>query len=262
MNDVDERLGAEAEFQNARIRAQSDAGEPRDKFYYLLERAFAAYDQAIGEVAGKDVLVIGCSDVGVLPLARRGARVFGIDIADEVIDKLRASIAAEGLEDSAQVAVMDAEDIDLSRGRFHIVVCSGVLHHLNVERAAKSFQRVLRPDGRVVMLEPMAWNPPAAVYRLLTPSMRTPFEHPLTPRDIHLLRRSFGNVMFQGFAMLSFLSLPFAYIRPLHWATRPVQRALEAVDSLLFRLVPPLRYLAWASVIVCTNPRGDSAIEN
>lgn len=256
MQDVEKRIKAEAAFQNARIEAQiADGGEARDRFYYLLEGAFAAFDRALGDIAGKDILVIGCSDNGLASLARRGARVLGVDIAEDAIEKTRRELAAADLDQRAEAVVMDVEELDLPGRSFDLVVCSGVLHHLDVERATRSLLRVLRPHGRVVMLEPMEWNPFAAVYRRLTPSMRSPYEHPLTPRDIRTLRTGFQVVTIDGFALLSFLSLPFAYVRPMAAATRPIARILGRADAVLFRLLPPLRYLAWSTVIVCSNPR-------
>lgn len=255
MQDAGDRIRTEAQFQNARIEAQAHGDEARDRFYYLLEGAFTAYDRALGDVSGKDVLVVGCSDKGLVPLASRGARVLGIDIADEAIEKVNRELAAKGLDHKAKAVLMDAERLDLPEASFDVVVCTGVLHHLDVERATQGFRRVLRPDGRLVMLEPMAWNPPAALYRLLTPSMRSPFEHPLVPRDVRVLRDSFGKVTVDGYALFSFLSLPFAYLRPIAGLKKPLARLLGPVDAALFRLVPPLRYLAWSAVIVCSQPR-------
>lgn len=255
MQDGDERIKVEAAFQNARIEAQMHGHEARDRFYYLLEGAFAAYDRALGDVAGRDVLVVGCSDKGLVPLASRGARVVGVDVADEAIEKVNRELAEKGLDANARAILMDAERLELPERSFDIVICTGVLHHLDVDRATEGFRRVLRPGGRVVMLEPMAWNPPAALYRWLTPSMRSPFEHPLTPRDIRTLRASFERVSVEGHALLSFLSLPFAYVRPLAPLKRILQRVLEPLDAVLFRLVPPLCYLAWSTVIVCSGPR-------
>lgn len=255
MQDVDDRIKVEAAFQNARIEAQMHGHEARDRFYYLLEGAFAAYDRALGDVAGRDVLVVGCSDKGLVPLASRGARVVGVDIADEAIEKVNRELAEKGLDANARAILMDAEQLELPERSFDIVVCTGVLHHLDVDRASEGFRRVLRPGGQLVMLEPLAWNPFAAVYRWLTPSMRSPFEHPLTPGDIRRLRTAFHEVAVDSYALLSFLSLPFAYIRPLAAARKPFARILERADAVLFRFFPPLRYLAWSAVIVCSRPR-------
>jgi SAM-dependent methyltransferase len=255
LSSSDQRLRDEAAFQNARVG--TDGREARDRFYFLLVKAFDRYTNAIGDVAGKTVLVVGCSDVGVLPLARYGANVIGIDVADEAVGKLNARIAAEGLSARARAMVMDAENLTLPSQSVDIVACSGVLHHLDVAMAAATFRRVLKPTGRVVMMEPMAWNPPALVYRALTPSMRTEFEHPLVPADMRTLGRHFASVHFEGFALLSFLALPLAFVPALERAKLFLARVLDPIDRLLFRVVPGLRYLAWTTVIVCEQPRPD-----
>ena len=74
------RLLLELEYQTRRARS-SGRGENRDKFYFLARRAIRRYRTALGDVRGKRVLIAGCSEGGVTPLARRGGSVFGIDIA-------------------------------------------------------------------------------------------------------------------------------------------------------------------------------------
>lgn len=258
MSSTDDRLRAEADFQNERIRAGQDT-EARNRFYYLAERARDRYQAELADVRGQRVLIVGCSEGGVTPMARRGAaKVVGIDIADEAIRRLNEGIEEEGLADRASALVMDAENLDFPPESFDLIACSGVLHHLDVERAASSWARALDPSGKVVMLEPMAWNPAAAVYRRLTPSMRTEFEHPLKPKDVEILKRHFEEVEVESFVLTSLLSLPGAYVSRLEPYRDKALRVLESVDDVLFSAIPPLRYLGWTSVIVCRRPRRGS----
>ena len=250
---LQDRLRSEAEFQNRRVLAEGD--EPRDKFYYLVVDAYADYSAAVGTLAGKDVLVVGCSEGGVTPLARMGARVVGVDISDAAIARLNNAIRREGLSELASVRVMNAEDLDFPAESFDAIICTGVLHHLDIERACRSWSRVLRSEGEVLMLEPLALNPAAALYRLMTPSMRTPDEHPLLPRDFRLMRQWFGRVDFNAYAFLTFVSLPFAYIgNPWNLKER-TRRLLAPVDRLLFRVLPPARHLGWTCFLRCGAPR-------
>ncbi len=258
MSSTDDRLRAEAEFQNERVRIGHDT-EARNRFYYLAERARERYQEELRDVDGKRVLIVGCSEGGVTPMARRGAaKVVGIDIADEAIRRLNEGIADEGLADRASALVMDAENLSFERESFDLIACSGVLHHLDVERAASSWAKALAPGGRVVMLEPMAWNPAALVYRRFTPSMRTEFEHPLKPVDIEILKRHFEVVEVESFVLASLLSLPSAYVSRLEPFKDRALRVLESVDDVLFSVFPPLRYLGWTAVIICRSPRAAS----
>jgi len=124
---------------------------------------------------------------GVTPLARLGATVTGIDIADEAI-KDYVTITQEGLQNRASCVVMDGEELGFPSNTFDVICCTGVLHHLNIRKAASSWAKVLKPDGRVAMIEPLAYHPLVMLYRFATPSLRTRDEHPLAPRDIRVLK--------------------------------------------------------------------------
>lgn len=247
------RLQSEAEFQNSRVR--NEEGEARDRFYYLVEDAFTAYHASLQDVEGKDVLIVGCSEGGVTPMARKGARAVGIDIADEAIARLNEAIDREGLRANGNALVMNAEELTFEDESFDLIVCTGVLHHLDVEAAAKSWSRCLKPGGKVHMLEPMAFNPAIALYRFLTPSMRTPDEHPLRPRDLRILRKYFGEIEMDCWAMTTVVSLLFAYLPDVFGMKRRLMRLLDPVDQFCFRYLPFTRYMAWTAFLRCGKPK-------
>lgn len=250
------RLAAEAEFQNRRVAGKSRGEtEPRDRFYYLAARAQRRYEEKISAVAGQRVLVVGCSEYTVRPLASKGAFVTGIDVAQRAIERLSEAIERDGLGERAAAMVMDAEKPDFPPRTFDLICCSGVLHHLDIEKCSPAWARILKGDGRVAMIEPMAWNPAAAAYRAVTPSMRTRDEHPLKPRDLRVMRRHFEEVEMESFVLTSVLSLPFAYLPERLSLKERSNRLLEAVDDRLLRWLPPLRYLCWTSVIELRRPR-------
>jgi SAM-dependent methyltransferase len=253
-----ERLRSEAEFQN--LRVESHAPEARDKFYYLVSEAFADYESATDALVGKQVLVVGCSDGGVQPLARKGAFATGIDISDRGVARLEEAIRAEGLSEHARAVVMNAEDLEFPADSFDAIVCTGVLHHLDVEAACRSWRTVLKPGGQVLMVEPLAYHPVVALYRRFTPSMRTPDEHPLGPKDFRVLRRYFDRVEMDAYACTTVLTIPFAYLAnaPNLPIVGPLRDGLLAVltklDRMLFKVLPFTKYLAWSTFIRCYEP--------
>lgn len=250
------RLAAEAEFQNRRIvQSHKGQGEQRDRFYFLTERAMQTYEDVLGDVRGQRVLVVGCSEGGVTPLARRGARVTGIDISSEAIKALTDNIRCEGLHELADAQVMDAETLAFPDNTFDLICCAGVLHHLDTAKATESWSRVLRSSGRVVMIEPMAWNPAVMLYRWLTPRMRTPDEHPLKPKDFKLMLGSFEKIKTKAFVLTSVLSLVWLVIPNILDIKHRTMRMLEWVDDRLLKIVPPLKYLCWTAVIELSLPR-------
>lgn len=256
MKDENIRLKTEAEFQNARTKDDPYISR-RNKFYYLTSEAFKNYQKIMNEnTLGKKIIVVGCAEGGVTPLAKAGAKqVLGVDIASEPIKRLNDKIAKENLSNVASAVVGNAEDLDVPENSFDVICCLGVLHHLDIQKAALSWSKVLNKNGLVVMEEPMALNPIVALYRLLTPKMRTADEHPLVPADIKLLKKYFTKVEVQGYVLLSLFSLFFVYIYKSDELRDKSNRFLEKIDSQLLRRFKFLNYFCWTSVIVLAEPR-------
>src|SRR3546814_18316951 len=79
---------------------------------------------------------------------------------------------------------MNAEAMTFPDDSFDLVFGSGIIHHLDIDRASGEIARVLRPGGRAVFIEPLGLNPAIALYRRFPPRA-------LTPHDPPLLRRHF-----------------------------------------------------------------------
>jgi 2-polyprenyl-6-hydroxyphenyl methylase / 3-demethylubiquinone-9 3-methyltransferase len=99
-------------------------------------------------LAGAAVLDIGCGG-GLLTedLARRGARLTGIDATYEVIDVARTHATDSGL--TIEYAVATAEDYALHRaGAFDIVVCMELIEHVpDPNSLIAACSRLTRPGG-------------------------------------------------------------------------------------------------------------------
>ena len=52
------------------------------------------------------------------------------------------------------------------------VICSGMLHHLDLNFAFPELKRILKPGGKILAVEALDYNPLIKIYRLLTPDMR------------------------------------------------------------------------------------------
>ncbi len=224
---------------------------PLYKYYALTRASLERYEQELfRDCDGRDVLEYGCG-VGSysLPLARRGARVTGIDISAEAIRISAAAAEKEGL-DQARFIEMDAEAMSFADDSFDMIVGTAILHHLDLPVALAELGRVLRPGGRAVFLEPLGHNPALNAFRRLTPQYRTADEHPLLRGDLKLLRNHFGVVDCYYYHLFSFLSLAFLRTRFFF----PVMRALDRFDQGVFRLAPPLRSWSWYAAIVLRDP--------
>src|SRR5262249_23398244 len=83
---------------------------------------------------------------------------------------------------------------------------NAVLHHLNLDAAARELRRVLRPGGSAVFCEPWGENPLLAWARGQVPypgKGRTPDERPLRLRDVRRLRGVFPPLEMEGFQLVS-----------------------------------------------------------
>ena len=255
-NPKDDRLKGEASFQDKRmVLALRGQEEFRDQFYFINRRANRCYDSYLNSLAGKRVVVVGCSDCGVTPLARGGAYVEGIDISPVSIDKLNRAIAAEGLGKYASARVMDAEHLTYPNHSIDTITSSGVLHHLRTEPALRSWSLALKPDGQVVMFEPLALHPLAALFRILTPSMRTPDEHPLRAHDFALMHKYFRQVTRQDFGLFTPVAAAIAVVPGLRAVGAFILPALEALDAAALKVLPFLRTICWLTVVQLKEPR-------
>jgi SAM-dependent methyltransferase len=115
----------------------------------------AAVREAVGEVAGLDVLHLQCH-IGFdsISLARRGARVTGVDFSPASLAKGRDLAARAGVD----VEFVEADATALPReldGRFDLVYSTiGVIIWIeDLEAWMRSVHTALRPGGSLVLVE-------------------------------------------------------------------------------------------------------------
>jgi SAM-dependent methyltransferase len=121
------------------------------KDYYRDEMNNPAAFRIIGNVRGKQVLDLSCGEgYNTRVLARRGAKVVGVDFSEKMIDLARRKEKEEELRIDYNVS--DAADLkDLESERFDVVACFMAL--MDIERyedAISEVARVLKRNGRFV----------------------------------------------------------------------------------------------------------------
>jgi SAM-dependent methyltransferase len=80
---------------------------------------------------------------------------------------------APGSRVAPKFMLMDAHKLDFPDGHFDLVFGVAILHHLDLAIACTEIDRVLKPGGMMIFVEPLNTNPLAKLVRYLTPNART-----------------------------------------------------------------------------------------
>lgn len=105
---------------------------------------------------GESVLDVGCGTGSLAIAAKRsgGARVTGIDASPEMIARAARKARRAGAEVGFQVATV--ESLPFPDDSFDVVLSTLMMHHLPRgarENAAREIRRVLKPGGRVLVVD-------------------------------------------------------------------------------------------------------------
>ena len=248
--ETEARIRREQDFHDRRF-SQGGARGNTGVFYRICRDSDAAYHRRIREdTDGKRVLEYGCGRGSQgFALAANGARVTGIDISPAAIEIAR-EIATERRLTGTEFVVMNAEEMTFPDASFDRVIGSGILHHLDLNRAFGEIARVLTPGGRAIFVEPLGHNPLINLYRRATPSARTEDEHPLLMRDFALARNYFGRVDVTYYHLATLAAVPFSKT-PLFG---PILSAFSALDRALLSDRLPLQRYAWQTLIEFSAP--------
>ncbi len=202
----------------------------------------------LGDLHGLHVLDYGCGHgMAAVVLARRGALVTACDLSPGYLTEARRRARANGV--AINFAQADGAQLPFADASFDRIWGNAVLHHLDIEAAARELWRVLRPDGFAVFCEPWGGNPLLdwARRHVDYPAKgRTPDEEPLRPRHLRLLRKVFPDVHVQGFQLLSMVRRVLG--------TGRIVAGLDWSDRLLLHKVPALQ--RFCRYVVLTLKRG------
>ena len=243
-------------------KGKADYFSSNKKFYSIARKSTKFWKEwALQRCKGKKVLDYCCGNGGVsIFLAKHGANVVGIDISEVSVENSRLLAIREDMDRNATFHVMDAEHMTFDDNSFDIIMCMGILHHLDVRLAFPELARVLKPDGKIFCGEPLAYNPLIQLYRKRTPHLRTEWEakHILTFRDLDLARRFFGQIDVKFFNIATLAAVPF---RNTSLFNR-LLAFLEAIDEVILKL-PIVQAQAWMMffILSCPNKQNQTKSE-
>jgi ubiquinone/menaquinone biosynthesis C-methylase UbiE len=115
--------------------------------------------QVLGDVAGKDVLELGCGAAQwAVLLAQQGARMVGLDNSGRQLEHARERMTAAGVD--FPLVHSPAESIPLAEASFDVVFCDhGAMSFADPLVVVPEVARVLRPGGLFAFSHtaPFAW---------------------------------------------------------------------------------------------------------
>jgi 2-polyprenyl-3-methyl-5-hydroxy-6-metoxy-1,4-benzoquinol methylase len=148
-------------------------GEMGTRHIWMLSRFFDHFGVAPTELAGREVLDVGCWTGGVsLILNRLGARVTAIDEVRKYTKALGYLAESFGLK-SFVTSDRSLYELDVSfREKFDVVFCLGVIYHLSDPIVGlRRLYNVLKPDG-MLCVESMGYSSDAPVCDYEGPTRR------------------------------------------------------------------------------------------
>jgi SAM-dependent methyltransferase len=198
----------------------------------------ASLVRGIDVAAGQRLLEIGCGEGSNLyHLRARGVRGYGIDFSPKRVSFARRATGAT-------LAVADAARLPFAGESFDAVLIRDLLHHLpNPGRALDEAHRVLRPGGRLTVIEPNANSPLVQMQAAVIPAERGA----LRSTDEHI-RTALERAGFVVEATRTEQPLPLGRVAFRLGAggigrLGAVARALSSIDAIAERIIPRRHWL-------------------
>jgi SAM-dependent methyltransferase len=174
-------------------------------------------------IRGREVLDFGCGTGEITTqLAMLGARVSGLDVLPDLVGAARRRADLDGYAPRCDFVVGALETQPLGGRRFDYIVCSAVLHHVDLESTLLLLVAHLRPDGVLLVTEPIAFSPALQRMRDAVPVSKgelDPGERQLTGSDVARILGATTPIDVTYYRLLERLSkvvpslwLPLAYL--------------------------------------------------
>jgi len=108
------------------------------------------------EVSPKQILDVatGTGDFAIATLSLNPDKVIGIDISEGMLEVGKTKMKERGLDSKIELRLGDSENLPFPENKFDaVIVAFGVRNFENLEKGLAEMLRVLRPGGKLVVLE-------------------------------------------------------------------------------------------------------------
>jgi ubiquinone/menaquinone biosynthesis C-methylase UbiE len=217
------------------------------KYYLATKRSNEYVESWIKqESPGNIVLDYACGNgFNAIKAAKNGAKIsLGFDISGVSVKNARIFAEKERVK-NIRFFQADAENTKLPNDSIDRVICSGMLHHLDLSYALPELRRIMRPGGKLLAIEALDYNPAIKLYRMLTPDMRTDWEkaHILNLSDIQFAKRFFNIGIVRYWHVVGYIGGKFPALRG----------PLDYVDRLLEK-IPYVQRMSWIFTFELVKP--------
>jgi SAM-dependent methyltransferase len=241
--------------------SKADMGRFLDDPAHPLYERRRLYQAALAELtrlplSGLRVLDYGCgpSDWGVM-MATEGAQVTLLDLSETAIQLGLKRARANGVAHLVTGVARDASDLScFADASFDLVFANAALHHtLKYPGAWDELLRVMARPSRLVLAETLGNNPMLNLARRVRAALSRQQEEQgeeiiLGDPELALIGQSF-QLDVSPFHLLA-MAKRLLRGRFRHAYARTLLAALEAADSLLLSLAPPLRRFCGEALIL------------
>ncbi len=258
---LDKRKRKELEFSD--VNHDITQRDSLDKNTYEKLRGNTKYYKGVGlshaytsnwireNVKNKGFLDYACGNgSNAIKAAKYGATLaIGLDISSVSVENAKREAKKQTVDKNTRFIQVDAENTMLPDNSIDAIICSGVLHHLDLSYAFPELRRILRPGGKILADEALNYNPAIKLYRYLTPQMRTDWEkaHILSLRDIRFAKRFFEIGEIRYWHIASILAPYMMFALP----------ALNWIDKFLTR-IPVVKLMAWIFTFELIKPKEEN----
>jgi len=229
---------------------------PNKKFYRIANNTSLYLSEMFRKHISTNTRVLDyCCGLGhtSVELASLSSDVYGIDISSESVATAVLNVRKQNADIKREnFAVMNAENTSFPDNYFDVIVCNGVLHHLDTKIAFRELNRILRVGGVIIANESLGYNPIIQAYRYLTPSIRTAWEtdHILTGKDFKRAEKYFHRIEKRYFNIFSIVAIPLIDT----FVFSPALQFFRILDKVATKL-PLVREMAWQVVFTMHKRR-------
>ena len=196
----------------------------------------------------KKVLVLGASEKDVSIIWPYTKNIHAIDISERMISELKKTYP------KVNAYVADAEKLETINGKYDVVFCKSILHHLHpLSKIINDISSLLKKDGLIfIASEPGKYNPLAFTARHFMPSNdHTPGEEPYNYSEFEKVVEKKFKIIYKNYYFLFSMLLAFVPTKlPILKAfCLSLIKPIISIEKLVKKL-PPSKHLYWLTVVV------------